>query len=99
METTVEERDHLDLVGTSRGGLDHLEEIHRIDGSGGKRTTYIDWNFTGHPNKALEFVTWGEMEAMTSCHFLLTPLSDSMFLFAAENGEAPVFCTLLPPLL
>ncbi|RXH72028.1 hypothetical protein DVH24_025529 [Malus domestica] len=25
--------DHLDLIGTSLGGLDHLEEIHGIDGS------------------------------------------------------------------
>ncbi|TQD92067.1 hypothetical protein C1H46_022346 [Malus baccata] len=25
----MENIDHLDLIGTSRGGLDHLEEIHR----------------------------------------------------------------------
>ncbi|RXI07168.1 hypothetical protein DVH24_026304 [Malus domestica] len=47
-----------------------------------------------HPRKALEFVTWGEMEAMTSCHFLLTSISNSTFLFVAENGGAPFFFAL-----
>ncbi|RXH92816.1 hypothetical protein DVH24_042590 [Malus domestica] len=35
------------MVGTSRGGLNHPEEIHGIDGNGEEWTTQIDWNFTG----------------------------------------------------
>ncbi|RXH89523.1 hypothetical protein DVH24_031880 [Malus domestica] len=31
--------DHLDLVGTSMGGLDHPQKIHGVDGSGGERIT------------------------------------------------------------
>ncbi|KAB2617579.1 hypothetical protein D8674_013448 [Pyrus ussuriensis x Pyrus communis] len=31
----------LDLIGTSRGGLDHPEEVHGIDCSGGERSSCI----------------------------------------------------------
>ncbi|KAB2628258.1 hypothetical protein D8674_033053 [Pyrus ussuriensis x Pyrus communis] len=45
--------DHLDLIGTSRGGLDHPEEIHRINGSGTEHLDLIgtSWEGLDHPEE------------------------------------------------
>lgn len=48
--------DHLDLVGTSRGGLDHPEEIHGIDGSGGEKELESSTSNLLYPGDAATFV-------------------------------------------
>ncbi|XP_050149224.1 uncharacterized protein LOC126624239 [Malus sylvestris] len=53
-----------------------------------------------HPGKALGFVTWGNLEAMNSCHFYLTsPTTCAVFFHVLQRDRRFLCCTFFLPLL